>query len=206
MASKSFSKSDAISYGFKQARANLKFFIILLIIVVGANIIPSIAGSFFESNNAPGLGFIATLISWALQLTISIGMIYVALRLHDRKKTVYGDLFRHIHLIIPYFLASIIYSLIVIVGFILFIIPGIIWGIKFRYFPYLMVDRKLGPIDALKESSKITKGARWNLFFFGILLVLINILGALALLVGLFVTIPLSMMAEVYVYRKLAGK
>jgi uncharacterized membrane protein len=41
---------------------------------------------------------------------------------------------------------------------------------------------------------------------FGILLVFINILGALALLVSLFVTMPATMVANAFVYRKLLSQ
>ena len=83
------------------------------------------------------------------------------------------------------------------------IIPGIIWGIKFQFFSYFIVDKGLGPIEALKRSSTITKGAKWDLFLFGLLVWLINLLGALCLLVGLFATIPTTGVAMAFVYHKL---
>jgi uncharacterized membrane protein len=49
----------------------------------------------------------------------------------------------------------------------------------------------------------MTRGNTWNLFFFGILIGLINILGLLCLVVGLFITVPLSMLASAFIYRKL---
>jgi uncharacterized membrane protein len=86
---------------------------------------------------------------------------------------------------------------------ILLIIPAIIWGIKFRFFSYFIIDKGAGPIEALKRSSSITMGAKWDLFLFGLLLIGINILGFLALVIGLFATIPTSMVAIAFVYRKL---
>jgi uncharacterized membrane protein len=111
-----------------------------------------------------------------------------------------------IHLFFKYLIGDILYGLIIIGGLILLIIPGIIWAIQFQFFGYLIIDKGLGPIEALKKSSKITKGAKWDLFLLGILLVLINILGALALLVGLFATIPTTMIANAFVYRKLLSQ
>lgn len=55
-----------------------------------------------------------------------------------------------------------------------------------------------------KKSSLITRGVKWDLFLFDLLLTLINFLGTLCLLIGLFATIPTSMMTTVFVYRKLA--
>ncbi len=49
-------------------------------------------------------------------------------------------------------------------------------------------------------------GAKWDLFLFGLLLGLINFVGALVFLIGLFATIPTTMVAYAYVYRHLAGR
>ena len=61
-------------------------------------------------------------------------------------------------------------------------------------------------MDSLKKSSAMTSGIKMNLFLFAFLLVVINIAGALALIIGLFVTIPTTIMATVYVYRKLLSQ
>jgi uncharacterized membrane protein len=87
-------------------------------------------------------------------------------------------------------------------GFLL-IVPGIIFFIMFQYYGYFIVDKKMGPVEALKASAALTKGVRWKLFGFGLVIGLLNIGGALLLLLGLFVTIPVSQMAIAHVYRKL---
>ncbi len=92
------------------------------------------------------------------------------------------------------------------VGLILLIIPGIIWAIQFCFYDYLIVDRGFGPVDALKKSSEITKGVKLDLFVFGMLLGIINLLGFICLVVGLFVTIPTTMVAMAFVYRKLLAQ
>ncbi|MEA3324328.1 MAG: hypothetical protein U9Q37_04220 [Euryarchaeota archaeon] len=67
----------------------------------------------------------------------------------------------------------------------------------------MIVDKGLGPIDALEKSSEITIGVKWDLFIFGILLGILNLMGFACLVVGLFVTIPVTMVAMAFVYRKL---
>lgn len=201
-----FSIGNAVSYGWKTATSNLTFFVLLLVIMFAINIIPGLLSSYFEDNGGSMLGFLSSLVGWGLQLLVSLGVIGIALRIYDRKKAAYAQLFKYVHLIIPYFFACILYGLLVFVGLLLLIVPGIYWAIKYRYYTYFMVDKNMGPIEALKASGKITQGQKWKLFFLGIVLALINIVGALALLVGLFVTIPLTMMAEAYVFRKLSTK
>lgn len=174
--------------------------------MIGANALPGILASFLNGDNSPTLEFVISLVGWAIQMAVSLGIIGVALKIYDRKKAAYSDLFKYSRLILPYAVSSIAYSLIVVAGLILLIVPGIIWAIKFQYFSYFMVDRGMGPIDALKASAKITKGVKSKLFFFQLIVGLINIVGVLFFLVGLFITIPTTLMAETYVYRKLSEK
>ena len=105
-----------------------------------------------------------------------------------------------------YLIGSILYGLIVFAGTILLIIPGIIWGIQFCFYDYFIIDKGLGPIEALKRSSAITRGVKWDLFVFSLILLGINLLGALCLLIGLFATIPTTMVAIAFVYRKLLAQ
>ena len=58
----------------------------------------------------------------------------------------------------------------------------------------------------MNESSRITRGHKWPLFGFVLMLVLINLLGALALIVGLLVSVPVSTLAFAHAYRVLGGK
>jgi uncharacterized membrane protein len=126
----------------------------------------------------------------------------IALEFVGGKKPKFSDLWYY-KPILNYFLASVVQGIIVTIGFILLIIPGIILSIRLYYTYYLIIDKNLGFVEAIKKSWAITRGNTWNLFFFGVLIGLINILGALCLIVGLFVTVPLSLLALTFVYRKL---
>jgi hypothetical protein len=48
------------------------------------------------------------------------------------------------------------------------IIPGIVIGLAWSQALYLLFDKKLNPIDALKESNEKTYGHKWTLFFVGL--------------------------------------
>jgi uncharacterized membrane protein len=98
---------------------------------------------------------------------------------------------------------QILYALIVVAGLILLIVPGIIWSLKYVFTPFIIMDRGVGPIDALKESSRITDGHKWQLFLFALALIGLNILGFLCLIVGVLVSAPVSALAMVYAYRTL---
>lgn len=90
------------------------------------------------------------------------------------------------------------------------LVAAAIWAVvaslSLIFSTYLVIDRGTSVIDALKKSVNMTKGHRWQLFFLALALLGINILGAIALLVGLFVSVPVSLLAVAHSYRKFVGK
>jgi uncharacterized membrane protein len=205
MTEKAFSKGEAIRYGWGVMKANLGFFIGLLVIVGVIGAIPKILEQ-ITAERAPGLSIIFAIAGAIFNVIVTMGVTTISLKLVDNAKPDLGDLFSRFHLFFKYLGGNILYTLIVVGGLILLIVPGIVWALKFILFGYLVMDRGLGPIEALKKSAALTMGARWDLFLFCLLLVGINLLGALALLIGLFATIPTSTVAGAYVYRKLLAQ
>jgi hypothetical protein len=80
----------------------------------------------------------------------------------------------------------------------------VVWlALKLQFYSYLIIDRGLGPIGALNQSSVITRGAKGQLLIVWILTGLINIAGFILCFIGLFASIPITMMAMAFVYRRL---
>jgi len=202
---KKFSISEAIKFGWETTKQHLRFLIGVVLIISFVNLIPNITNSQLQENEASLLLAVIGIVFWVLNMLVSIGGIKISLELVDKKKAEFADLFNAYPLLINFIIGSILYALIVVVGLLLLIIPGIYLGIKLHFYSYFIVDKKLGPIEALKESSRITQGTKWQLFLFVLVMGLLNIAGALALFVGLLITIPITMMAYAYVYRKLLG-
>jgi len=200
-----FSKSEAVRFGWNTTRSNFGFFVGLLIVVGLIYFIPDFAAKLLKKD-APALSFIISIVSWILGIVVQMGLIKIALRFCDNQKAKLADLFSCLPLFFKYLFGSILYQLIVLGGMILLVIPGIIWAVKFQFFDYFILDKKLGPIEALKQSSAITRGAKWDLFFFDLLLGFINFLGAVCLLIGLFASVPTAMVAMAFVYRKLLAQ
>lgn len=195
-----FSKKEAIKFGFGTAKSNILFFIGLLIIVI---FVSAITASLRAGVQKSVLAYLVlSIVQYLVNVIIAMGLIRISLEFVSKLKPKLLDIVYY-KPIVRYIIASIIQGIIVFVGFILLIIPGIILAVRLQYASYLIVDKNLGPIEAIKTSWNITRGNTWNLFFFGIILGLINILGILCLLVGLFITVPLGMLATTFVYRKL---
>jgi uncharacterized membrane protein len=207
-----FSKSEAVKFGWERFKKH-PWLLIGVTLTVG--VFPQLIQYIFQlpfqdSNNSDSFNpimLIGTILSVAVSLFLSVGLLKFYLKIVDNKAVEYKDLFRvNAEDVIRYFIGSLIYGLIVIAGLILLIVPGIYWGIKYQYYSYLVVDKKRSPMDAIKESSTITRGNIGNLFLFNLLLIVISILGLLALVVGILVASPVVGIAQTYVYRKLAAE
>ena len=101
--------------------------------------------------------------------------------------------------------AGILQFVIIIVGFILLIVPGVIAALLLSFTQIALVDKNLSPIEALKESYRLARPHLWQLFLFMLSLLLLNLIGLIALVIGLLVTIPVSLISVAYVYKKLSG-
>ena len=198
--SEPFSISEAIKYGFNFFKDNLVTFIKFGIVLLLINVATGMVTSAFKGSQA---SFIWSLVSWVISMLVQIGSIKIVLELYDKKTLKLSNLYNQHRILLRYLGATILYMVMVIAGFICLIIPGIYLAIKFQFYSFLIVDKNMGVMDSLKNSSAMTEGVKWKLLLFALALGGINILGALCLLVGLLVTIPTSTMATVYVYRKL---
>jgi len=193
-----FSKREALSFGWQRFKER-PFFLIGLFLIT--TIISAITGFVADEVGTGGVAAVINLLDFAIQIIISMGITLILLRTYDKVETDYADLVEPIHLFWKYLVMTILVLVVVVFGFVLFIIPGIIAGLALSFASYLIVDRNLGPIEAMKKSMELTHGHRWNLFIFALSIFFINILGAMFFGVGLLVTIPVSALATVHVYR-----
>ncbi len=193
----SFSIKEALREGWNTFKERPCFLIgALLLITIVAGIMGFVVEQF------SGSAYIAVnILDFAFQTVMGMGLTYITLAVYDKKSVGYGDWFAPMSLFFKYLAATILVMIAVVLGLILFIIPGIILGIGLMFTTYLIIDKNLGPIDAMKKSWHISKGYKWKLFLFTIVTIIVNILGALALLVGLLVTIPVTFMATIHIYR-----
>jgi uncharacterized membrane protein len=203
VANDKFTIKEALKYGWDTFKANIPFFIGFMVVMALLTIVPdALSEKIFEKGS---VGFIVTKIILRL-IGLVLGMIStrISLDIHDTGEPNLSKIGEVAPQIVFYFVGKLLYGLIVLVGIILLIVPGIIVAYMFLYVGYLIIDRNMGPIDALQESRALTDGYKMDLFLFSLVVALINILGVVCLFVGLFVTIPVTLMASVYIYRRLS--
>jgi uncharacterized membrane protein len=172
-------------------------------------VVSSISGQFTSAAPAGngqmivlvGAGFV---ISFVVSILLKMGTTNVYLKAHENTSALlFEDLWAPKR-IISFTLACLLVGVIIVVGIILLIVPGIIWALRYCFVPYLIMDKGLDVAASLKESARITYGHKWQLFWLAILMALVNILGFICLFVGLLVSIPVTALAFVHAYRTLS--
>jgi uncharacterized membrane protein len=173
-----------------------------VIIVVVHLVLGAIASN--ASNLAGRL--VIQLISFIVGIVLAMGLIRASLAVLEGRRPEVAMLFQTDGFG-SYLVAAILVGLAVFVGLFLCIVPGVILGLMWAFFGYVIVENpNIGPTDAMRRSAEITKGYRWQLLGLTILLFLINVVGAIALGIGLLFTYGISAVALAYTYKVLSGQ
>jgi uncharacterized membrane protein len=158
-----------------------------------------------KSLDGSGAEPVYQIVTFVASLFIQMGMLHFILRAHDSVDSVHVRDLWHPKPFWRFLGGVLLTTLAVIAGLILLIVPGIIVSVALTFTLYLVIDRGLGPVNAMKESWRLTKGKRWKLFGFLLAILGINLLGLLAVFVGLIVTIPVTMLAMAHAFRILSA-
>ena len=105
------------------------------------------------------------------------------------------------HLVIAGFLKILLTGL----GFVCLILPGIYLLVAWTFTFPLIIDKRLDFWPAMNLSRKLISKHWWKFMAFLIVLALINLLGLVALVVGLFISLPISLAALAYAYDDITG-
>ena len=133
------------------------------------------------------------------------GFIIVVFMLFKGETVQFGDFFKGFHFFLPLVLASFVTSILVTIGMVLLVLPGIYLMVSYMFVSMLIVDYHMEFWQAMETSRKIVTKNWFSLFVFFLVLVAINLLCALALGIGLLVTGPLSTCAVCCAYRDIVG-
>jgi len=195
---KTFSIKQALQYGWKTFWEHWLFILAILLVSFVISWFFSFLSSAGDSRVIQG---ILSIVSIVVQILISIGIITVFLKLAKGETVSWNDMINNRKRFLPFFGASILYQIIVFIGLILLIVPGIYFAIKYQFAKYVIIDNPKSSIkEAFAQSSAMTKDVKWRLFglmfaFFGVAL-----LGLIALGVGLLVAIPTITIAHASIF------
>lgn len=202
---------DALSYGWNRYKANPGVWIGILAVAFLISVVVSLPFSFGSNRDIEDWSDLATssfsvwqiignVVTAIVGYLISAALIRGALHEVDGRPPAFGSFFefKHVGAII---IASFLVGLMTAVGFVLLVIPGLIlmfltwWTLEF------VVDQDQDAITAIKSSFRAISSNWGTLLLLAITLFFLNVLGVLLCVVGLLVTIPVSIIASTYAYR-----
>jgi hypothetical protein len=198
-----FSIGECVSYGWRAYWKNVGPLLLITLVIIVIDVVISAIG---QATGNDVVAALFSLVGWIVGLWLAFGLIRATIAVTKGERPEVAMLFETDGLG-PYVLASILFGIAVAIGIVLCVIPGIIIAVIYHFYGYVLVENpSTGVIDSLKRSADITSGHRWELFGLFIVLILINIVGLIACLVGVLFTAGISAVAVAYAYRTLSGQ
>jgi uncharacterized membrane protein len=204
MVGETFSISESLRFGYAKLKDNLGVSLGLGAATVAVMFV--LNGLVQASQRSAGLSFGVSLLSQLVQTLLSFVWLRFALAIYDGHRISARQLMPDGMTFLTYLAVSILYGLMVVVGLFFFILPGLYLAVRYGLSTFIVADRKRDMMAAFHESALLTQGVRWRLFGLGLVLILVNLAGALLFGVGLLLTLPLTAFAAVLVYRRLGER
>ena len=180
--------SGAFSHGWQTMK---KYFIELLLVIFVLILLYlpiGLLNIFNDSHSHSNFFFTLLIIAYGILVLspVSYGIKWIFLKAVRNEPFKTYDMFMAFQNIWNVVIASILVSVIIGIGFVLIIVPGIIFACKLAFVPYLVMDQKMEAIEAVKKSWEMTKGYGWTIFGMAVLSFFIAIAGLICLGVGIF--------------------
>jgi hypothetical protein len=196
--------SEALRFGYDTLKRNLA--LALALGAAGMVLVLLLNGVSQATGRYPGLALGFGLLSQLVQISFSLVWVRFALAAHDGRKISVDEVLFDPRTLLDYVGVAIVYGLMVTAGLLLLIVPGVYLAVRYGLAGFVVADGGADVPEALHRSSELTRGVRGRLFLFALAVLGVNLLGALALGVGLLFTVPVSVFASARVYRRLAER
>ena len=155
-----------------------------------------------------GLGMIPIVgfVSFFINPVLFGGLMYTFTRRIRGEVPSVGDAFSGFSLaFLQLGLAGLVSALLICVGLLLCVLPGIYLAVGYTFALPLVIDKKYDFWTAMEVSRRVSHKQWWTLFGLLIVVFLINVIGILACFVGWIVAAPISIAAIMYAYEDLFG-
>ncbi len=154
-----------------------------------------------------GLIFVAlnAMVPVILQGPLMVGFhIFVMKRMAGRNAE-FADLFKGFNFFVPALVASLAIALFTFGGSLLCLIPGLVVAAMYKFTYLFIVDKRMDFWPAMQASHNVVKSDYFGFTMFLILLGLVNLLGFICCIVGVLISIPVTIAAITVAYGELVG-
>lgn len=144
------------------------------------------------------------------------GVLVLSLKLLRGEKGELNEIFSHFDQLLPTLITTLLFAVVSLIFWIIGIIPVIGWVINLVVSPALcilyflsigfIVDQNMQPLDALKRSVDCLAAEPIPLWLYSLVMSILGGIGAIILIIGVVLTIPLGMMGMAVAYQHLSEK
>ena len=191
--------SDLLRKAWQSLRAQIW---VLAGLVIGYTIISLLLTCTMPYVSYPGRAALG-LANTFFTLVFALGYLknlFQALDGEEPQFSAYGQMSRKVFALL---FAYILYTVIVALGLVLLIVPGVYVGLRWVFAPQLIVEENAGALSSLRRSWEITRGTTGQVFKLVLAGCGIMLLGHLAFGIGIFLAIPLVHLMMCAAYRRL---
>lgn len=221
-----YSPTEAIGYGWRRFRVQPAPLLLGTLVVFVASLVVSLIGqglvsawfgisrfTFEPGSSASDVGFfsvfagnlVLSLLSQVVITLLSAGLVKAALLMADGRpvslEAAFAD-WDKLQLV----LAAVLTSVATSIGFLLLVVPGVIVAFLTSFTTFFVVDRRLDAIDAIRASVRFTADHVGDVLVFGLLALVVLVIGACLCGVGLLVAWPVALLGAAFTFRVLHGQ
>lgn len=184
----------------------LVFYVVMMIATLIFGAIFGVVGLVGESLTGFIIGeLLVSLLASALAYPFMAGINMIGIRRAADQPISFNEIFSHFGRTLPLVITAVVMMLLIYLGMLLLILPGIYLTVAYLLAIPLVVERGLSPWQALEASRKAITQHWFKVFGLFLLLGLITILSVIPLGIGLIWSIPLFVVAMGVLYRTIFG-
>lgn len=148
---------------------------------------------------------IGEVVSYLITPALTAGLFIGARKLDQEGSLEFNDFFKGFDHIVQLFLLTLISGILVSIGLVILVLPGIWLAVGLSLAVPLIIFARLDFWESIKMSVRLVNKKWFHFFALIILLVILNVIGALFLIVGLLVSFPLSYCILYTLYKDIVG-
>ncbi len=202
---------DAIGQAWKLLQPNLGVWIgaiFVYALITGLFNVMQGAISPKDVNGAPQIGplyFLFSLIGFVVGQFLIGGLMRMAIATVRTGRADFGQMFSAGDVIPNLIFAGILTSIATVIGIFLCVVPGLLLSGLFMFVTPLIVDKRMGAMEAINASLNALKPQMWMALLFVIVVGLVAAAGLLACGFGVLVTGPLALITVAITYNNFFG-
>ncbi len=138
-------------------------------------------------------------------LPMIMGLVMMGLRRSVDLPISGGMVFNYFSKMVPLFVTMLVVYIMMMIGFILFILPGIYLMIAYFMAMPLVVEKGMSPWQAMETSRKAITHRWFSVFTLFIIMLIILTISIIPLGIGMIWSLPMVMIAYAILYRNMFG-